>query len=691
MSATGRSRLAAYGRLMKLMNGVRPAAGAFMLSAALAACGGGGGGGGHYATPVGPETPGTTPAPTTSPANGYTAPTGAVTAIAPSASGNFGSAILAASASGTLVVQSDDTPAEQYGATDLASSGLSEYPLTITESAGIATSALHRAASAVRRTRGRVRFEALPASFHPRLDPRTATAGFARRGALALRRAPGIVPNARSRRPAALAQGAQRTFHIVTGAITHVSASSCPAGSTQVPDSTICYADISATLQAVSTHAYVWVDDALQGSQYHFPSTDWPNVATTFDADYPIETQAFAPAFLPTSPTPTFAQCPAGSTTPFTDQSQYQPVPDLSGGDPHISIVITAALDGTGEGGYFDSDNLLNDQELNCGGPHVPSNDLPMVVLGDDRYTTTSGTTVYDPTYWDLVDMKRSMPHEFQHYLHALNKAIGPQLTDGNGMFDDSFVDEGCSELAEDIVNGGRQQSDETLLEFEYLYAPANYSLTAFTGYAPNPTDTSSTPTFGFYNNTAGSYGQAYLFMRYLYDRFGGSAALHRLYADLSPGQSGTANTGPVVAAAGNGESFGRLYGDFALAIAARNELSTNAAYRFSSQVPLMTTVGIPLPGGETAALRFDGPTSSDDLTLSDPYQGYVIELQLGQTVGGQLLRGATAFYNGPGDPGVGATVLGSAPRANAFLNAGLAQGGFDYDQTCASVSGSSC
>ncbi len=105
----------------------------------------------------------------------------------------------------------------------------------------------------------------------------------------------------------------------------------------------------------------------------------------------------------------------------------------------------------------------------------------------------------------------------------------------------------------------------------------------------------------------------------------------------------------------------------------------------------MVTTRTIPLPGGETAVLHFDGPTSSDDLTASDPYQVPVIELQLGQTVQGQLLRGATAFYNGPGDPGAGATVLGSAPRANAFLNAGLTQGNFDYDNACASVGGSSC
>ncbi len=461
----------AYGRAMKLMNGVRPAAGAFVMSAVLAACGGGGGGGGtHYATPIGPETA----QPTTAPASGYVAPTGAVTAIAPNGSGSFGSAILAASASGTLVAQSDDTPIEQYGATDLANSGLSEYPVSITESAGVSSASVHRAgaSAAMRAVRASARRARTPLTFHLPLDPRTAVAGFARRGALALHRAPGFVPNARSRRPTAFAQGAQRTFHILTGTITHVTSSSCPAGSTQVANSTTCYTDISAHLQAVSAHAYVWVDDALSASKYGFSTVDWSTTASTFDADYGIETQAFAPAFLSSSPTPSFEQCPAGSTTPYPNQSDYQPVPDLSGGDPHISIVITAALDSSGEGGYFDSQNLLNDQELNCGGPHAPSNDLPMVVLADDLYSTTSGSTVYDQTYWRTVDMKRSMPHEFQHYLHALNKAVAPQLANGNGVFDDSFVDEGCSELAEDIVNGGTQQSDETLLEFEYLYDP---------------------------------------------------------------------------------------------------------------------------------------------------------------------------------------------------------------------------
>ena len=687
---------------MKLNYGVRPAAGALVivLTAALAACGGGGGGGSNPVFPIGPETPlptsTPTSAPTSAPGSGYAAPTGAVTVITPSASGSFGSAILASSAAGTLLVQSDDTPGETYGATTLASAGLSEYPVSIGETAGVTSSALRRGIPTATVRRGLAPAAAarrvVPAlAFHPRLDPRTTAGVLGRRGTFALRRAPGIAPNAGLRRPAAFSTGAQRTFHILTGTITHVSASSCPSGSTLVQGSTICYADVSAHLQAVSNHAYVWVDDAITSSgSYGFSASTWTTVASTFDHDYAIETQAFAPAFLTQySPTPSFEQCAAGSTTGLP-QSEYQPVPDLSGGDPHISIVITAALDNTGEGGYFDSENLLNDQELNCGGPHAPSNGLPMVVLADDVYSTTSGNVVHDATFWQNVDMKRSMPHEFQHYLHALNKAFGPQFANGDGEFDDSFIDEGCSELAEDLVNGGAQQSDETLLEFEFLYTPANFSLTSFTGYAPNPLDTSTNPAFGYYNNTSGNYGQSYLFMRYLYDRFGGSAALHRLYADLTPPPATGANTHPVLSAAGNGESFGQLYRDFALAVAARNSVGGSAQYAFSSQVPLVGTNTIPLPGGETATLHFDGPTSSQDLTSSHPYTAPVIEFRLGATVNGELLQGATAYYNGPGVPGTGATLNGSAPGAAGRLNAGLVQGSFTYDQACASVNGSS-
>ncbi len=40
-----------------------------------------------------------------------------------------------------------------------------------------------------------------------------------------------------------------------------------------------------------------------------------------------------------------------------------------------------------------------------------------MFVIGTDKYG--SNNTGADETYWRTQDMPRSLPHEFQHYLHA--------------------------------------------------------------------------------------------------------------------------------------------------------------------------------------------------------------------------------------------------------------------------------
>jgi hypothetical protein len=646
------------------------AAPAFLCALALAACGGGGGGsaaggggggGGVIPTP--------SPVPT---APGYVSPQAGVTRLSPTSSGVFASAILAASANGTLVVQSAETPAEPTGNTPT----MTEYDVTASETAGIAGSSVLRTTQATTRTLQE------QISYRPRLDPRTsATAQFrhARSPFGSISR--GLAPQS-IRRASAHALNDQRTFAIRTGAITGVT-SAC--GSGQLSAGGSCYANVSTHLLAISQHAYVWVDDALNG-QFGFTQADWTAVGTTFDTDFTREVAAFAPAFLTTNPTPTYTQCDAtGATLP---QTSWQPVPDLSGNDPHISIVITAALDSTGEGGYFDFNNLLNDQELNCAykGPHVPSNGMPMFVLAGDTYTLGSGT-IHDEGYWRQYDIQRGLPHEFQHYLHALNKVIAADIASpSSGEFDDSFIDEGTSMLAEDLVNSGNAQSGDTLVnQAVYLLAPGNYSLTAFTGYTSDPLSTATNPPYGFYRNTAGSYGEAYLFMRYLYDRFGGDVALHRLYADLSQPVSGTANTHPDVAAAGNGETFTQLYADFVSAVAARGVATGgDARYQFSSSITLVGKKTIPLPGGQTWDVVLDGPRSPENFSASTPGSSPRIKLTpTGSTVTAKLIQGSTLFFNVAPAVSPGATVLGSVPNAAGRLNAALVQGAYDDTGAC--------
>ncbi len=67
-----------------------------------------------------------------------------------------------------------------------------------------------------------------------------------------------------------------------------------------------------------------------------------------------------------------------------------------------------------------------------------------MFVAGTDKYGGSGAGTITDEEFWRTLDMPRTLPHEFQHYLHALNKVVIPDLNNNTqGYFDDPVVDEG--------------------------------------------------------------------------------------------------------------------------------------------------------------------------------------------------------------------------------------------------------
>ena len=637
--------------------------------AAVAACGGGGGGGGSTIPIGGVATPTPTPNP-----SGYVAPTGGVTLIPPAPGNKVSSSMLNASADGTFVVQSPDTPIEPPA----SSTTLTEYNVSASQStAGQVPGSVLRAPAVASREDFTTRIP-----FRPALDPHSNSlrpAAFHGRSTLQVARGGIMVQSVR--RPSSL-QGDVRQFNVIQGVITGGTSSCNPP---QVPVGTGCYLTVTATLQFVSNHAYVWVDKAIDSS-YNMTATDWSATGTTFDADYARETAAFAPAFIPGT-TSSYQQCDINGAA--LQPSQYAAVPDLSGTDPHISILITNALESTGEGGYFDFSSLLNDQELNCAvHPHIPSNALAMFVIGADKYKLSSGLQADEP-YWRNFDMPRSLPHEFQHYLHALNKVLKADFSGGKGEFDDSFVDEGDSMLAEDLVNPGNAQSQDSLiLSFDYLYNPANFSLTAFTGYDADPLSTNTqNPTFNFYRSTGGNYGAAYLFARYLYDRFGGDAALQRVYATLTPGPSSTANVNPIVAEA-NGETFAQVYGEFAAALAARNVASTDPRFTFSSTVFLRGKKTVTVPGSQIWDIQMNGPRSPDDLTSSTPLGSPRIKLTPGGSVTAKLITGATLYFNVA--PAGGSVVSGTVTGAPS-IDAALTQGAYDDTGACLGPPSSGC
>jgi hypothetical protein len=217
------------------------------------------------------------------------------------------------------------------------------------------------------------------------------------------------------------------------------------------------------------------------------------------------------------------------------------------------------------------------------------------------------------------------------------------------------------------------------------MFTPGNYSLTAFAGYDADPLSTSSNPPYGFFRSTAGNYGGAYLFARYLYDRFGGDAALHRVYNDLTPAPSsasGLANVYPIQAEA-NGESFAQVYGEFAGALAARNSASSDPRFTFSSNMLLDGLATVPIPGGDTWNMRFNGPRSPQDITSSTP--GSLPRKKLtpgGGNVTIKLITGATVFPNVAA--GGGAVVTGTVSGAPALgVNGMMVQGAYHDTGAC--------
>ncbi len=658
---------------------------------AVAACGGGGGGGGSSVPapgvggggggPTATPSPSAAASPTPTPASvGYVTPSSGVTQLGPNATNAFSSSLLAASSDGTFVVQSSDVPAQPSG----SASALTEYNVTASESSAgqkpsslgnrfaASMTALHQEGPALR-------------PYRVRRDYRQAALNMTGRHALSTLRIAHSSTQSAKRSPLAFSVGAQRTFHVIQGTITGTGGT-CTAP--QVSVGTECYLDVPATLQSVSNHGYVWVDNGIDAT-YNYSAADFQATASAFDADYARETAAFGPAFFNAGGN-VYEQCGANGSR-NTNPNTYAPPVDYAGADPHVSILITKALENSGESGYFYAADLLNDQELNCAygsSVHMPSNQLPMFIIAADKYPTV------DEGFWRTQDMPRSLPHEFQHYLHAINKVVAPNLRDQNSsvVFDDSFVDEGDSMLAEDLVNSNNAQANDTLLASSaYLYSPANYSFTAWVGYDADPLDTSSNPAFGFYRSTEGNYGLGYLFARYMYDRFGGDAALHRVYASLTATGGSGANVAPIVAEANNGETFAQLYADFASALAARNIASTDPRYSFNSTVFLVGSKTVPVPGAQWDIVM-NGPRSPDDLTSSHPLAQGAARIKLTPThaVSAKLITGATLFFNAA-QSGGSIVSLDATSALSGKVAGALVQGSYNDNGACLGPASSGC
>lgn len=614
---------------------------ALIAAALLAGCGGGGG--------------------SSAPAVTVTASPAAAGVTLLGASGGTVSATLSGSAGTAVLALQDETAAASVA----AGGRLATFALTVTDTAAQNGSSAARKPAAISAAvdsdgtaplRPERTTTADAAAFYRRLQT-GATAG---RDAAAARRT-------------AYTIGQTNTFAVQAGNI------SGSASATPIP--------VPATLEAQSAHANIWLDnsDAANASA-EYPSgvsVDMNAAAAIFEQNYAIETAAYGPAY--TTRTVQFTECSgSGATLPGS--------PDPGTGttandDPHVNVLITKALSGSGEGGYFYAADMLSQSEANCVANPPQVNNLKMFVIGSDQYPAATGFSTNKESYWLKEDMPQTMGHEFQHYLHYINKFLQQIVTTGTGTIDNSYVDEGCSVLAQDLVAAaaGRdpKEPESPVFVRSFLLEPNLFSLTAFSGFQPDPGNVNAT-VYGFYHNTAGNYGLSYLFLRYLYDRFG-AAALQRIYAEQSTTQP--VDTGPVVAAA-NGEAFPQVYAEFVAALAvhvggAGPEITGDPRFSFSPAVVLRGPVVAfsRRTGTDVRTIVQPGPLNPEVFSGSVPQPNPAnsadpivrAALAPGASLSLTLIAGAPLFLTPSGTPAAGAALR--AVSSSAAFAGSLGQG----------------
>ncbi|BDE07168.1 hypothetical protein WPS_24440 [Vulcanimicrobium alpinum] len=613
-----------------------------LAEALLAACGGGGSGGGGATVP---QTTATTPAAS----NGVTLLSA------------YGSALVArvapSSNDAVVLAQAATTPTEPS-----SGASLTQYAATITDAAGTTGASAQRAAASARAAELRARIlENRDAERADGLREQTLRPERTRALLRGLTAQPArATSSTRTTRTVVGTVGTQRQFFIITSNIGNSGGCAAGTGNGQYQ----CAKQITATLEAAGAHGNIWVDDASLATAGEFTNvpSEFQQVAADFDRYWQIETNAFAqPFFSGAQPivfgySSTKTQCDtSGNPLPA---SQYTKTDLSSANNTSIDIVITDALAGTGEGGYYYIVDEFPQSVWECASAPKPlSNNTSMFVLTGNNYTSGPNLAQFNETYWLNTDVPRSLSHEFQHLLHAHYKVLRAALNGQPQTADDSFVDEGMSMLAEDLATDPApgQHIDTPRFTYSFMLEPSLYSLTSFTAYQPNPTSTATNPPYGWYSNTAGSYGQAYLFQRYLYDRFGDDA-IQSIY------NSTQSSVNAVSAAAG--EPFAQLYREFATAVAAQNTPYGVAPFGFSNAVTLRGTVTVPSRRSgslSTRTLTFGGPQPPE--TFGNALPNGFLTIAPGTTATTFIVDGGTLFLpaaNGASGSTVGVTAAGT-------------------------------
>jgi hypothetical protein len=361
--------------------------------------------------------------------------------------------------------------------------------------------------------------------------------------ALAARSRRSLVPLGGRRSALALARtpGAQASFWVLRAAI------GTGGGS---------YGAVPATLRGVSAHGNVWIDDTLA-----FDTAAVQQIGVDFETAYDSDSRHFGTSeYSSTSPGARLTTPPCDAAGKELPGAGAVPLLIPPAGGVHVVLIVSQNTLGAGVGGYHSVVNLVPQAVANCFDGQPQSNEASMIVLG-----FAPGA---DLNFTLKEDFVRGTAHEFQHELNFVQHFVLAQAP----QQEQTWINEGLSMLAQDFVVsqlfGGTPNidvADAVRRAQLFLSLPEAVSLTRFSGISAGGS--------AFAYNCSACYGDAYLFERYLYDRFGGDAFAHAVEGGGAIGASNLR--------AATGTALASLISDYGVALAVSG-LNATSDPRFS-------------------------------------------------------------------------------------------------------------
>ena len=395
---------------------------------------------------------------------------------------------------------------------------------------------------------------------------------------------------------------------------------------------------VPSTLLVQSAHGNIWVDNSLlsgASASSSFSSSALPataaQIASDFENAYASDTAHFAsPDYGTNAPglQPQYKSCSSGGASAGT-ASAYISEP----ADRRINVLVVNPQNLGGTGGYFSGANMMHQGALNClngGSTSYESNEAPFIFVG---WFQRNGAT-----YELQEDLVRSTAHELQHLINFVNHTLlapgaSSSSFDGNEA---PFINEGLSMLAQDLAvenmygsRGLHFDADDALARANaFLANPASFSITQFSGIDSSAWGGGSAQ----YNCAGGCYGGAYLFQRYLHDRFGGDAYAHAMETS---GVTGAQNLQAVTQ-----QAPGTLLDDFALAMAAGTAGVTPSTPRFAfGSLSLTGTYADQFGASTSLNGAYAAPLNASSATVTAPVGGFAFVAVPAVPVGGMPVQ----------------------------------------------------